>query len=314
MIRSLPKGEAVRTWRKLWLAGKHKGEKLDSVLERSLFRRGERWVEAEVPLELLDADMREAKSISRVQSYASRKTPFPPGIAGMGQRALRRGLVKASLRDGNHRYHAAVLRGDFTMRVLMPQEDWERLLEADKIPKLYHTTAYSSMATIVRNGLSPDMGGTLFSHGSYGNVSRGKVFLAEGLNSALEWFSKIEDMLEHRAGDDAEPGEIVPVMLRLTRRPMDLELDPEGGRDVISGRALFTRKPIYPEHLLFWNPVQGRWCPLDEWGGIDPMLGIKEVEHYDDDGDVVEQSEPWTSRGLYVVGPYDDGGFKPPSR
>ncbi len=315
LVREVPRAKVEAHWLELRREGKHKGYPQES------FRwKHDRWVEVEVPLELVDAV--DCNDRARVGRYSDRAGTLPPGLALYGKHGAKRGAFQVHLVDGNHRFNAARLRGEPTFLVYMPEEDWRRFLIVaqrhgsavkKRLSDLYHTTSHDSMTTIARYGLSPDLGGHLFSHGGMGGSSRGKVFVSEGQDAALEWFGKIDDMLAHRADDD-DPGKIVPVMLRLARRPTDLKLDKRGSDDVISGRSLFTRKTVHPEDLLFWHPIRKTWVPVEDWDHPDPMLGISEVEHYDDDGDVVEEDESWTSRGFYTIDPYDDGGFKPPSR
>ena len=124
----------------------------------------------------------------------------------------------------------------------------------------------------------------------------------------------VQDAIEYNAIDPEDPEQVVPVMLRLVHRPRGLRVDDLGSSDVISGKSWFTRAIVPPDELLFWDPRRKDWRPVADWDEPDPMLGVKSVEYYDEDGDVVSAQVHWTSRGIYTIGPYDQGGFKPPKR
>lgn len=182
---------------------------------------------------------------------------------------------------------------------------------------LFHTTSYAAAEQIVDEGLVPRAGAGVFRHGGYDRHSQGKIFAADG-DSALEWFGKVGDQLEHYAPDDGEIDEraaaIVPVMLRIDlnqveEAPIDDDL---GSRDVRSGGSYYFTSDIEPDAVEYWHPTKKRWTPIAE-GLPDARLGISEIEYYDEDGDVADEDD-WdgdTPPGLTAFGPYDDGGFKP---
>lgn len=183
---------------------------------------------------------------------------------------------------------------------------------------LFHTTPYVSAEQISDDGLVPRAGTGVFRHGGYDLHSMGKIFASEGA-AALEWFGKVYDQLEHHASDDGDIDEraaaIVPVILRI-----DLDavsevpvVDELGSRDVRGGLSYFFTEKIDPDAIEYWHPKKKEWEPISD-GLPDAMLGISEVEYFDDDGDPVDEDD-WdgeTPPGLTAYGPYDDGGFKPP--
>ena len=185
----------------------------------------------------------------------------------------------------------------------------------------FHATSYEAVAGIAAEGLVPRRGGGVFSHGGYGEHSQGKVFLAKGRDAALNWFGKVEDMLEYSAGDyDEEPDNRVPVLLRIDEDLLldefDVFLDPVGNRDVPC--SFFVIKPIPVEYIEFWHPQKREWLPVEDWGP-DAALGVRRREFYGPDGDEVDEEEAMSlldegedvTYGYVVYGPYDDGGFKP---
>ena len=180
---------------------------------------------------------------------------------------------------------------------------------------LYHTTSYANMARIAKDGLNPSTGGSLFSHGAYGNWARGKVFLAEGRQAALGWFGKVEEMLAYRSGDDADAAEVVPVLL-LVEGPRGLHVDTVGQNDVLGdgeSGSWYTEKPIPPSKLFWWDPVEREWNgPVMHWDDPGAELGVSEVEFFDEEGDPTDDEDLAVGTGITVFGPYDEGGFKPP--
>ncbi len=175
---------------------------------------------------------------------------------------------------------------------------------------LFHATTFASLEAIAEHGLQPRQGAGLFQHGGYAEHSQGKVFLARGRSAALEWFSKVEDIADHHYGDDDEPDAKVPVLLRITKpKGATLHVDEVGSRDVPC--SFYLDKSIPPHLLEFFDAGSKDWVGVDEWMSADPYLGLKSVEHYNEDGDVVGEKEDWTSRGFYTVSAYENGGFKP---
>lgn len=190
---------------------------------------------------------------------------------------------------------------------------------ADDDGYLYHTTSYAAADQIGVDGLQPRRGAAgMFQHGGYDLYAQGKIFLADR-GAAHEWFSKVEDQLEHYAADDGDlderMAEIVPVMLRVDK--FDLDEDPQvddlGSRDVIGGTSYYVTQPIDSAYIEFWHPKRRAWVSLDD-GLPDARLGIATIEYYDDEGNPVDEDE-WDGEnppGITPIGAYDPGGFKPP--
>ena len=178
----------------------------------------------------------------------------------------------------------------------------------------YHATALTALEGIAERGLVPRAGGGTFGHSVYGQHSQGKVFLAQGRDAALEWFGKVADMLEYNAGDVEEPDDLVAVLLRVccVEDEFDLEVDPVGNKDVPC--SFYVTQTIPPENIEFYDAGDRAWVPISEWSMVDPYDGIREIELYNEDGDVVDEDE-WDeyegARGFFAHGPYDRGGFKP---
>lgn len=132
LIRRLPEAEAIETWLKLHLAGKHKGIGAAPGPDRFMGKDAT-WVEVEIPHTLYNADWNsEDTSLSQAQidralRYAAMPGRLPPGMATFSGR---RGVKKVWAQDGNHRAYAAYLRGEPAARFLMPFCHWERFLAA----------------------------------------------------------------------------------------------------------------------------------------------------------------------------------------
>ena len=126
-IRTLPEAEVIRRWADLYAAGKHKGyapPKLDQYVGRD-----STWIEVEVPHDLYDAEWNTEGGLSegqikRAEKYAQMAGPLPPGMAGYGGRSAKRKYGKLFVYDGNHRAHAAFLRGSPTARFYVPLKEW----------------------------------------------------------------------------------------------------------------------------------------------------------------------------------------------
>jgi hypothetical protein len=176
---------------------------------------------------------------------------------------------------------------------------------------LFHATSFASMESIAERGLLPRSGGGLFSHGGYGAHSQGKVFLACGAEAALSWFGKVEDQLLYHYQDEEEPDAMVPVLLMVSPSYEfgEVLLDEVGDRDVPG--SVYVEQPIPPDYLFYWSPSEGDWVSVEDWGSEDPYDGVASIEHFDEDGDVVDEDDAWESRGFQVYGPHDAGGFKP---
>jgi hypothetical protein len=134
VIRTLPEADVIGRWAELYAAGKHKGYAApnpDQYLGRDTV-----WVEVEVPHDLYDSDWNngdtELSSAQRLRAERYAKSPgeLPPGMAGYkGQRAAR-GVKKLWVSDGNHRAHAAFLRGERGARFYVPRNEWEKFQHA----------------------------------------------------------------------------------------------------------------------------------------------------------------------------------------
>jgi hypothetical protein len=123
-IRRLPEAEAIRHWEELYVKGGYR------VLGASQYLgQDDTWIEVEIPHDRYAADWNDAAitlapwQIDRASEYARRSSQLPPGMANFNGRSL-------VVTDGNHRAHAAYLRGDPTARFYMPLCDWERFLVA----------------------------------------------------------------------------------------------------------------------------------------------------------------------------------------
>jgi hypothetical protein len=176
---------------------------------------------------------------------------------------------------------------------------------------LFHATSFASLAGIAEHGLVPRSGGGLFQHGGYDRHSQGKVFLACGRDAALAWFGKVEDQLQYHFQDDEDPDALVPVLLMVSSSHEfgEVFLDPIGDRDVPG--SLYVQSRIPPDSLFMWSPSEQEWIMVEDWEAEDPYAGVQSIEHYNDEGDPVDEDEEWESRSFQVYGPYDDGGFKP---
>jgi hypothetical protein len=185
-------------------------------------------------------------------------------------------------------------------------------------PLLFHVTSFEAMESIREHGLRTGDGRTgNFDH-NMGHHTRGRVFLGGGLDTALTWFTLIEQSLWDRFQDEAADAvrdgdvdgglaKVIPVMLRVEDPSVleHLEHDEEGRRTHAAGSFLTTR-PIPPEALSFWDPTARTWRPVGEWGTwvtVSAEAGARwklagagtEDEYVDID----------------VVGAYEIGGFKP---
>lgn len=180
----------------------------------------------------------------------------------------------------------------------------------DPSEALYHVTSFASLPSIAAQGLVPRSGGGTFAHGGYGEHSQGKVFMACGRDAALAWYGKVQDQLWDRHQDDEEPDAMVPVLLMVSPDGFsEAFVDEVGDRDVPG--SVYVRAPIPADSLYFWSPADDDWVPVTEWDSEDPYLAVENIEHFDDEGDVVDEGDEWVSRGFEVVGPYDSGGYKP---
>lgn len=139
-IEDLSEGQAMGLWRDAWLGGKH-GEWGDEPEIAAFPSKGGTWVLARVPMDWMEFDWQYDDNAPgpekqrRAAAYAARSGRFPPGIATLSDRTLRHLTaegrpVRAFVQDGNHRGLAAAIRGDVDYSVLMPRQDFERLVTA----------------------------------------------------------------------------------------------------------------------------------------------------------------------------------------
>lgn len=163
----------------------------------------------------------------------------------------------------------------------------------------YHATLFSRVASIVTSGLLPrTTHSALFYHGGYGVHGGGKLFLAKGLETAMEWLCRVQDMGE-ASSDSVE--DHVPVLLRVQpcTKPV---VDPVGDKDIAG--SYYTTRAIPACRIEFWHPVTG-WRPVIEWDDEAVLLGVKETE-YEEDDEYKDNPIHWT------FSCWEDGGFKPP--
>jgi hypothetical protein len=122
-------------------------------------------------------------------------------------------------------------------------------------------------------------------------------------------------MLAYRAGDDAEPGDVVPVVIAVTLpRGVVPEVDDEGSRDVLGDTdhsSWFITERVPPKMMAIWDPGSSEWIALEDWNDLDVDLGVKETEMFDENGDPTTDPEEASSTAVTVFGPYESGGFKP---
>jgi len=172
----------------------------------------------------------------------------------------------------------------------------------------YHATLFSRMSSIAEDGLLPREGqAALFAHGGYGAHGEGKLFLAKGLEAALEWLCRVQDMGE-ASSDHLEDHVAVLLRVRPCEKPV---VDPIGNQD-ISG-SYYTMQPILACRIEFWRPARpGHWRPEAGWRPVEAawdddavMLGVKETEFEEDDE---YQDNPIH----YTFACWEAGGFKPP--
>jgi len=180
----------------------------------------------------------------------------------------------------------------------------------DEDTPFFHVTSFAAMEDIARRGLQPRQGGGVFSHGVYGEHSHGKVFFGQGRDAALAWYGKVQDMLWHEHQDDEEPDGLVPVLLRVDSDalPEDPQVDPIGDRDVPG--SFFVTQRVPPSSIWYWCPREQGWFAVKDWDG-DAHDGVREVEFFDEAGDVVDDETEAASRGFHICESYQHGGFKP---
>lgn len=120
------------------------------------------------------------------------------------------------------------------------------------------------------------------------------MFLARGLEAALEWLCRVQDMGE-AASDSVEDHVAVLLRVRPCTKPV---LDPVGDKD-ISG-SFYTKRAIPACRIEFWHPTAG-WRLVTWWDDEAVLLGVRE-----EDDEFKENPIHWT------FACWEDGGFKPP--
>ncbi len=125
VIRTLTEADAIDRWMALYVAGKHAGYAAPDPGQH--LGRDDTWVEVEVPHDLYASEWNDeepslsSSQIGRAAKYAATPGPLPPGMASFKGRRRK----KIYVTDGNHRAHAAFLRGSPTARFYMPKCEWE---------------------------------------------------------------------------------------------------------------------------------------------------------------------------------------------
>lgn len=130
-VREVPERFVLRKWAALYMQGKHRGfppPNMDRYAGKSPV-----WVHVALPHDAYDADWNSpgggsltSQQVQRAHAYAATPGPLPPGMASYSERAARRRSPRVFVSDGNHRAHAAYLRGERTASFYMPLPDWER--------------------------------------------------------------------------------------------------------------------------------------------------------------------------------------------
>jgi hypothetical protein len=131
IVERLDVDEVLNAFRRTYERGRH-GEPPDPIMYQSMIERDPRWVLAVMPIEFLNFQTEDESSderIDRAKRYASRTTPFPPGIAFYAGRGRQRRSGKAYVRDGNHRVLAATYRGDCSIEMFMPEDEYNAVVE-----------------------------------------------------------------------------------------------------------------------------------------------------------------------------------------
>ncbi len=126
-IRRLPEAEALEHWAELYVG-------VSPLGASQYIGQDATWVEVEIPHDRYDADWNThgsdlaPRKIALANVYAQRPGRLPPGMASYRGRE---GSKQVCVIDGNHRAHAAFLRGDLGARFYMPACDWELFMRGD---------------------------------------------------------------------------------------------------------------------------------------------------------------------------------------
>lgn len=134
VLDTMTEADAEALWLQLRREGKHGVGGIEPRLPG--LGRDSVWVDVAVPFEWLRYDWQEsppsAAKKDRAARYAEQHGEFPPGVALFNERSALRGATRAFVADGNHRGLAGWLRGDDTVRMLMPASDAARLEEQNE--------------------------------------------------------------------------------------------------------------------------------------------------------------------------------------
>lgn len=127
-IRLLSEADVLRRWAALQ-PSEDRG--YVRVVDASQYRGVDpNWIEVEIPHGLYAADWNSSAELSprqveRASEYARWLGPLPPGMAAYDTWRSLQGLRKVVVVDGNHRAHAAHLRGAAVARFYMPVKEWD---------------------------------------------------------------------------------------------------------------------------------------------------------------------------------------------
>lgn len=119
-LRRLPEAEVIQHWAELYVGTSKLGAAQYIGLDAL-------WVEVEIPHDMYEADWNgdvnavASSKLALAGEYARRPGRLPPGMASFQGRDVKTVCVI----DGNHRAHAAFLRGDPCARFYMPACDWD---------------------------------------------------------------------------------------------------------------------------------------------------------------------------------------------
>jgi hypothetical protein len=161
--------------------------------------------------------------------------------------------------------------------------------------EFYHVTLFGNVDSISKFGLRKNTTGRGMFGGSYGNWSKGKIFLAGSIESAERWWNKISEI--QATADSLD--QMICVLLKITSAkvfPDDL-----GNKDVQD--SYYTTEDILPQNIEFWSPDTKDWEPISEWHQLvsGPESGVRESYTPDNEEEEIHYPYEWEQ----------EGGFKP---
>lgn len=124
---------------------------------------------------------------------------------------------------------------------------------------LYHVTTFRRMAGVAKRGLVVGAGlheDSTFRH--FSGRSRGKLFLAAGLDAGIAWWTLIRQQYDPE-----------PVLLKIDpaiRRGRSVFHDNKGWNDVPC--SFYTKKGIAQRFLQYWDPEEDAFMPLSAWAEV----------------------------------------------